>query len=350
MFRKKELFLLTLITAALCGCAGNSGGSGLFSLQDSSGDTSVQSTVVSDAAGSESEGSKEEGSVVESSDAEVSKEESSKEESSLSQYEIEYEKLRYYRDSELECSGSKPYAVTYNGETSEIPGYELSWTALTIDLDDFNKDGSPELVVQYRVSPDEKWENQGRAIQIIKYHDGEFKKYQARELIEYTRIAGAGYAADEITDELYVDAKGDLAVLHTRTAGTSPVSAVYYTYSLRDGEMTQTNNLYISREDYYGQSLDQIDNRVNAFFGISDGKCGVYTFGRRIAQSPESYAYLSVKEGVGIQNMIMSLDLVPEFAVGSSVVHNMEESLGYDTTRVEFVSFEELQSKYELNG
>ena len=308
---------------------------------------------------SKEESSKEESSKEESSKEESSKEESSKEESSddessvqesvLGQYEYEYLMLKHYLDSELEKSGSREYSTEYNGEVHTMPGYELSWEMLTSVISDFNKDGSPELIVQYGVSPKDGWDKQGIALEIIKYTNGKIRRFRARELIEYTRIAGAGYAPKEIVDELYVDPNGDLSILHTRTSGTSPVSAVYYTYTLHDGSLTETNNLYVSKEGFYGQPESEIYNNDKAGYVVSDDKCSVFVFSRMTAPPPEPHVYFSAEEGAALQKKYTSLELIEYFAVEDSIVHEMERNYGYDASGAVFVSYDEMLKAYNAS-
>ena len=295
---------------------------------------------------SREESSKEESSREESSREESSREESSEEESTISQYDLEYQKLQYYLDHELEKSGKQEYAQEYNGEIHVMPGYELSWEMLTSVIGDINKDGSPELVVQFGVSPKEGWDKQGIMLQIIKYTDGEITKYQARDLIEYTRVAGAGYASLEIVDELYADPNGDLSILHTRTSGTSPVSAVYYIYTLHNGNMSEINNLYVSKDGFYGQPESEIYNYENAGYAVTDDRYSVYLFSRMTAPPPEPHVYLSVEDGAALQKKYMTLDLVEYFAVEDSIVHKMEEMYGYNTSAVDFISYDEMLRRY----
>ncbi len=371
MKKYSALILSAIIagSAVLGGCGGSEEG-GLFGSAVSSDKQSSQTvSVVSADESSEEESSKEENSEEESSKEESSKEESSKEESSkeesskeessddessvqesvLGQYEYEYLMLKHYLDSELEKSGSREYSTEYNGEVHTMPGYELSWEMLTSVIGDFNKDGSPELIVQYGVSPKDGWDKQGIALEIIKYTNGKIRRFRARELIEYTRIAGAGYAPKEIVDELYVDPNGDLSILHTRTSGTSPVSAVYYTYTLHDGSLTETNNLYVSKEGFYGQPESEIYNNDKAGYVVSDDKCSVFVFSRMTAPPPEPHVYFSAEEGAALQKKYTSLELIEYFAVEDSIVHEMERNYGYDASGAVFVSYDEMLKAYNAS-
>ena len=270
---------------------------------------------------------------------ESSIEESSEEESSDTQYDEEYEQLERYMDYQLIRSGAEEYPYV-----PADSGYELIWEVLSCGISDYNNDGSPELVVQYGVSPNKEWKEQGIALRIIKYQDGDFKFYQAKEFLDYTRIAGAGYAEREIVDELYVDENGDLAILHTRTAGTSPVSAVYYTYSLRNGTVEQTGELRISREEYYGQLEDQMYGDPS--YAVSLGKCCVFYFSQMNEEPPAPLHYLTTDEAVKIQKEILDIKLIDQYEIKDSIVDNMIEKYGYDITKAIFVSYDEMVNVY----
>lgn len=301
------------------------------SIEESS-EPSTESSIDTSSAGSSAEESSEisSDSVSEASAAGESSEvsaESSPKEGGMTEYE---EAVYYLNDyaQKMEKSGTQSFESQSANNNSP-----LIWKVSKYMTDDFNSDGSPELVIQYQVGPTEACGEQGIALEIIKYDGNNYVSYKRTEdFSSYIRLAGASYAPHEIVDELFVDDSGNLSILATSTSGTSPVSAVYDIYHLNGESVVQQYDLHVTKEAYPG--MDNITDLSHAGFAIIDEF--PYTYRFYIQTASGSQTYMTMQAGVGLHREILAIEPQPDFAVEDAVVHDMERNYDYDTTQINF--------------
>ena len=350
MKRKIIIFSSMLIAfSLLCGCDYFSLPEGLSESSDSKESIS-ESSVLSPSESSDEESSEnsDESSADESSAAESSVEESpetsSAEESSAEKSSdvsaessaetsktSDSEQAVYYLNDyalKMEKSGTQ----TFDGQAINNNS-PLIWKVNKYLVDDFNSDGSPELVIQYYVGPNKDWSEQGIALEIVKYDGNDYVSYKrSNDFSSYVRLAGAGYAPHEIVDELFIDNSGNLSILATKTSGTSPVSAVYDIYHLNGDSVVQQYDLRVSKESYQG--MDTITDISHAAFAVIEDF--PYTYRFYIETASGSRTFMTLQAGAGMHRAMLEIQPQADFAVDDAVVHDLERNYNYDTTQINF--------------
>ena len=154
----------------------------------------------------------------------------------------------------LEVLQNYANSMPQNGEIDvayiKNEGYKTSWKVNQYKIEDFDNDGSPELIIQYycglykKVTPEYIVDNdkQGVALKILKYVDGEIREYcDYSNFNRYIRTAGADVGHEtEITEELFIDDEGNLGVLTSRATASS-YTGLYYT------KFVIKNNMYVGQ-------------------------------------------------------------------------------------------------------
>lgn len=380
---KKSAPLIALLTAALitlaagCGDSGSKSESSVQSSQESSVQSSAESSPVSSQESSQdsSQESSNTQSSPESSDEssqensketsqesskessqESSKESSqeqssqtSKEESSADQksnpappVKSERQALQEYADT-MQAQGGGPVST----EFTNSPKY--AWQINKKIVDDFNHDGSPELVVQYYCGISGSAPNQGVALEIIKYENNSFRSYRTyQQLSEYVRFAGSDPSNFEIVDELYVDENNNLCIYRTNPQGTSSVATVQRIYTIQNQSISLSGSLAISQGIYEGFS--SVYDPEHSFYGYDAGigpeTAPLYFFVFSVPESGEHVQYLDKNEALRLHQKFHSYTLLPEFRVTDKVVEQMEKNYGYDISKMTFVSVDLMESTY----
>ncbi len=119
-------------------------------------------------------------------------------------------------------------------------GISAKWNVNKYKIDDFNCDGSDELIIQYYCGIDvngRSAEKQGVAIKIVKFEDGQIKEYSNfNSFNNYIRTAGADVGTDsEITEEPYVDSDGNIGIFTSRAIMSSCTGLYYCTSVINNG-------------------------------------------------------------------------------------------------------------------
>ncbi len=120
-------------------------------------------------------------------------------------------------------------------------GISAKWNVNKYKIDDFNYDGSDELIIQYYCGIDvngRSAEKQGVAIKIVKFEDGQIKEYgNFNSFNNYIRIAGAdvGGTDSEITEEPYIDSDGNIGIFTSRAIVSSCIGLNYCTSVINNG-------------------------------------------------------------------------------------------------------------------
>lgn len=220
----------------------------------------------------------------------------------------------------------------------------VSWNIRQYKIDDFNGDGSPELVIQYSCQSDDSMPEQGIAIEIVKLKDGELISYKrTSDFSDYVRIGEDGYVKHEIVDEIYVDDEGNLGILSTKITSADVTTLMYRDYVLMKDAVNLKNSLSISKEPYTGR--DNLRNLAYSAFSISSNHPFVYTFYTRTAAAQINY--ISRDSGIAIQKEIMKCKPLPDFAVPDAYGHLLEAQFDFDTANVQFCDIEEADTALE---
>lgn len=221
--------------------------------------------------------------------------------------------------------------------------HTVKWKILQYKIDDFNFDGSPELVIQYSCQGRDDWDEQGIALEIVRFEDGDLVSYKrTSNFSDYVRFDGAGYIKHEIVDELYLDGAGNLGILSTKPTINDNITLTYNTYTLEKGSVHQKQTLSIRRENYRGR--DNLDNPVYSSFAVIDNECFVYSFFTRTSGAQTSY--ISRDNGIAIQREILKCEPLSDFAVPDAIGHELETKHDYNTGKVEFCDIDEIDSVY----
>lgn len=220
----------------------------------------------------------------------------------------------------------------------------VTWEILKYKIDDFNFDGSPELVIQYACKGRDDWAEQGIALEIVKYEDNDLVSYKrTSNFSDYVRFAGAGYIKHEIVDELYLDSAGNLGILSTKPTVTEYSTLTYNTYTLEQNTVRQKHTLSIRREEYRGR--EYLANPVYSAFAVIDNDCFVYSFFTRTGGAQVNY--ISRDNGIAIQQEILKCEPLSDFAVPDAIGHELETKHDYDTTKVQFCDIDEADSFFQ---
>ena len=214
----------------------------------------------------------------------------------------------------------------------------VSWKIMKYQIGDFNDDGDPELVIQYSCQANDSMPEQGIALEIIKYQDGDLVSYKrTSDFSDYVRIAGAEYAKHEIVDELYIDDAGNLGILSTKITVSDAITLIYNTFTVDGGLVRQQHTLSIRKDPYTGK--ENLANPAYSAFAVSEGSSFVYTFYTRT--SAAQISYISRDNGVAIQKEILKCTPYGEFAVPDAFGHRLERDYNFDTTNISFCDIDE---------
>lgn len=220
----------------------------------------------------------------------------------------------------------------------------VSWSIRQYKIDDFNGDGSPELVIQYSCQSDDSMPEQGIAVEIVKLKDGELISYKrTSDFSDYVRIGEDGYVKHEIVDEVYVDDDGNIGILSTKITSADVTTLMYRDYVLVKDAVSLKNSLTISKEPYTGH--DNLNNLAYSAFSIISNHPFVYTFYTRTAAAQINY--ISRDSGIAIQKEIMKCKPLDDFAVPDAYGHLLETRFDFDTANVQFCDIEEADSALE---
>ncbi len=311
--------------------------------------SSVQSSEESSAASDDtseltsdnlSEGTEESS---EKTSEEISEETSEEEYSYIpSDYEIAYTALDDYA-KEMKQSGTQK--VRTSGNTTGTT--QLLWWVNQCKIGDYNYDGIPEMIVQYYIGLNDRWSEQGVAIELIEYHDDELISYKrAGDFSSYIRPSDRSYIKHAVVDELFVDEDSHFGILTTYPSGTAPVSIVYDTYAIEEEKVRHVRNLMITADSYNGKNT--VKDLEHTSYAMIGDKLLTYNF--RSASPGGNSVDLSQAYGVSLQNDMLNLPLIYDFTVSDAAVRQMLWTSNYNTTDVNFCSLDEIETAYKTPG
>lgn len=293
------------------------------------------------------ENSRKEISAKEESERKASEREASKKEASRLASEREISRQEYLKKLEEEKTEEqhlRDYAdlMVRNGR-GVIPDTDKTyfWKINQFSIDDFNNDGSPELVIQYYIGTDYKTPDRGVALEIIKYRKKQFYSFKkTNEMSDYINTDWTVSEKHEICDELYIDAEKKLGILSTHVSGDNSAAAVYDTYSVREDRVIHEESLYLSVESYLGKF--NVSNPNKCGFAIEGKDLLVYRF----FTNPQKMTKYDKDTGRAHQKQILELKKEKIFEVPDAFVHTLEKTAHYDSTKVTFCTLDEIENAY----
>lgn len=284
----------------------------------------------------------------EESKRKASEREASKKEASRLASEREISRQEYLKKLEEEKTEEqhlRDYAdlmVTSGRGTIPKSKQTYFWKVNKFSIDDFNNDGSPELVIQYYIGTNLKVPERGVALEIIKYKNKQFYSFKkTKEMSDYINTEWTASVNHEICDELYVDAEKKLGILSTHIYGDPSMTVVYDTYSVKNDRVSHEESLYLSVEKYPGK------------FNVSNpNKCGFAICGKdflvyRFFTNPEHIIRYDKDTGRAHQKQILELKKEKIFAIPDALVHKLEKTAHYDTTKITFCALDEIEDAYQ---
>ncbi len=326
VLKKSILIFISLaaFSAVLCGCS------------DMPSEPSFTSYSVESSAESSSEVSESSDTSAASSAAE-NPAESSQTQTSPEPKKSAAEMLEDYA-KKLKTSGTQ----NFEGQDTLNGGKPLVWKLNKYKVDDFNKDGSPELVLQYYIGTSEQKSEQGVLLEILRYEKNELITYQkADDYSSYINTSSDKYIPHETVDELYIDENNRLAVLSTSVIEGESKTVSYDTYSIDKESFVQTDGLTVTKADYTGSV--NVTDIVHSVYGLIDNIPYIYTF---TAPGNAYSTNLNINTGLPLHAKMLSIKPVADFAVEDAAVHRMEKEEGFDTTQIPICDIEQAEDAF----
>ena len=150
--------------------------------------------------------------------------------------------------------------------------YTKNWKVNKYRIDDFNHDGSYELVIQYycsvyRNENDYIVDNpkQGIRLQIVKYVNDKIKVYCVNDdFNNYVRTAGADVGRHtEISEELFIDKNGNLGILTSKASIGGTLGLSYQLMTIENNKLRWSDGFGFIKfysHGHYGFNNDKLIN------------------------------------------------------------------------------------------
>lgn len=238
-------------------------------------------------------------------------------------------------ESEKERNALQEYAASMQKEGEIVyqysDGYTKTWKVNNYKIDDFNLDGSPELVIQYYCGIHSQGSGgyavdnpkQGIALKIVKYTDGQIREYQNYDDFgKYIRVAGADIGRhSEVTEELYVDGDGNLGIFSSRSVQSSATGLLFELTTIQNNQLQQADGFGVFKIDQhgrYGFNNQQLISQHYWWLVSADNTYDVlYQFYRIKNIFNVGEEFMELKEFSQKFNSLDSLNIVSDFAVTS---------------------------------
>ncbi len=262
--------------------------------------------------------------------------------------------LENYAQNELTTSGNitAPYGMG-----------EFIWKVNQYKVDDFNKDGSYELVVQYYVGKGiDNDRILGAYLSIFKYDNGFIKEYKTYDTLgDGIQLAGGDATTYGVAQELYVDSESNSLGILSLRHGNNLNQKYDYLYCEFNGNGFN-KGIWLEHNEY-GEILDPENiskSEYNlTYYGIKTnnyGKyCGTYSF-KILYDAPVSVLDDGIISRDDVKRVskddytkkLNAMKAKTKKIAAFEVRENYANEFDFD--KVEFLSYEEISKRARMNN